>query len=425
MRIKYNDKNVISLIVILLSASIALGFLHISILYVLLMIEIMAVSLVFASRFHGKITLVQFLWIVSTAYIILTTRTFNFLVLYYLLNTALGLMVLISIKKETIFLVYYRFKCFWIFGLLSAITIFVEMIFPNTIINIYRAISPNEVEDIIIYLRRGRYLGITNYVWYTTLLLFLGGGYILSEYRTTEKKYRFAFALVIVALLIASFLTGSRSTMVLFPLIAVAFYGGRNTIINAFKALFVLALLYVIIMYSGLQLRIIDTFQNLINHFINGESLDSARASFRELAISFFHENSLLGIGWYEYRNRAFEVFGKYYHVHNLYLQLLAENGIVGTFVIVLPWLGTYVKTFACVYNFRKYKDLTVYRIAKYCLFIQTLFYIDSVIHVTLYDPRTMLIFYIICGISLQCSRVAPDSSYYDDYYLHAEKGRA
>ena len=229
--------------------------------------------------------------------------------------------------------------------------------------------------------------------------------------------------LVIAALLIASFLTGSRSTMAVFPVVAVFFYGGRNAIKNALTAIFAMVLLYVIIMYSDFELRIIVTFQNLINRVISGDSIDSSRAAFRELAVSIFKTNSLFGIGWYEYRYRAFEAFGKYYPVHNLYLQLLAENGIVGSFIIVLPWIGTYVKTAAYVYKYRRYRGKTIYKITRYCLFVQTLFYIDSVIHVTLYDPRTMLIFYIICGISLQCSRVAPDSDY-DDIHPDGEIGR-
>lgn len=408
MRIRYSEKNAIGLVVFLLAASIALGFLNMLTLYVLLAFEIIVLSFIFVSKMLGKITLLQLLWIVSTIYIILNIRTLNFYVLFFVLNLVLGLMVLICININTTSIVYGSFKFFVFFGVFSAITTFIEVIWPNSIISIFRALAPNELLNIQIFLRQGRYLGITNYVWYTTMLLFLGGGYLLSEFENYNIKQKTLSIIVILLLVIASFVSGSRSTLIVFPFVAALFYGGKNTIRNIIIAIGALLVLYFVVVYSNLSIRIIKTFQNLIDNFFAGDSLDNTRASFRELAITLFNSHKIFGIGWYEYRYHAFNAFNSYYHVHNLYVQLLCENGIVGTVIIACPWVITYVKAFVYVFKNRKISDLENYKTAKYCLMVLTLIYIDSVVHVTIFDPRTMLIFYIICGITMQCIRVVP-----------------
>ncbi|MBR2549720.1 MAG: O-antigen ligase family protein [Clostridiales bacterium] len=283
--------------------------------------------------------------------------------------------------------------------------------------------APDDLVDIHSFLRNGRYLGITNYVWYTSLLLFLGGGYILSVQKDSTKKQKIFNLVILAVLFTASFLSGSRSSMLVFPFVAVLFYGGKKTIRNVILALGVLYLLYLFIMYSNLSLRIIDKFQILINKVKEGAIIDDTRNQLREVAIADFKSNWLFGIGWYEFRYHTHSLFNKYLHTHNLYLQLIAENGIFGTIIITLPWLATYIKAVSYFFKYRNYSENKTYKIVKYFLMILTLLFIDSFVHVTLFDPRTMLIFYIICGVVMQLTKTAPDPNPIPDNQLTEVRG--
>lgn len=410
MRIKSNQKNTLSLIVILCAFSVTVGLLHVITLYALLAAEIILLSPLFFTRFWGKITKVQFLWIISTAYMILNVRSFNFYTLFFILNTSLGLMVLICIQTSSSLLLYDRFKIFAIFGLISGLSIFIEVANPEIITRLFRVISPNDLTDIQIFLKRGRYLGITNYVWYTTILLYLGGGYIVSEYKNIKTKQKVIYIVFLFVLFAASFLSGSRSAILFFPFMAVLLYGKRNTIWNAFLAAVIVLILYYFVTHTNQSYRVIKSFQHLIDRIAAGDVLDSQRLYLRELAVNEFKSHLLFGIGLNEFRNEVFIAIGRYYHAHNLYLQLLAENGIIGTIIIIIPWIATYFKSAKYVFRNRSHQNSKVYTVVKYCFLIQTLIYVDSFIHVTIYDPRTMLIFYIICGITLQLTNVAPDT---------------
>ena len=76
-----------------------------------------------------------------------------------------------------------------------------------------------------------------------------------------------------------------------------------------------------------------------------GEDILSGRVELWKQAISLFVEHPILGIGWGGFANSVSEsyrsVHGQVYNAHNIYLQFLAETGIIGTLIIVscLVWL--------------------------------------------------------------------------------------
>ena len=84
----------------------------------------------------------------------------------------------------------------------------------------------------------------------------------------------------------------------------------------------------------------------LINNLNSGSEAD-LRVSLYALAWSHFIENPLFGIGWGNFR---FTVIGTItkdteFEVHNIYLQLLCETGIIGFLLIVIPIIGFFIFT--------------------------------------------------------------------------------
>lgn len=412
MRIKYNGKNAIRLIIILVAVSITLGFLHMTTLFALLVLEMVVIIMFFAKKLMNKITGLQLLWIVSTLYTILNTRTFTYYTIYYIINTLIGLMVLICVERDSCDLFYDSFRFFVFFGVFAGLTSVLEVFSPNTIISLFSALSPGKLPDIYSFLRNGRYLGITNYVWYTSLMLFVGGSYIFSDFSNSKRKRKAFYLFALLVLLIAVFLSGSRSGILLFPIIAGLSYGERNTVKSILLVSGLLCIAYLVVMYSNSSLRIVIALQNMFTKVISGDVIDARRASLRELAVSLFQTHKLFGIGWYEFRYYSNSVMDNYYHVHNLYYQLLCENGIIGTAIIACPWAITLVRTARFLFKQKNQKQERTYRIAKFCFMIQIYFYVASIVHVTLFDGPTVLLFYIICGISLTCIRQTPSIKY-------------
>lgn len=83
---------------------------------------------------------------------------------------------------------------------------------------------------------------------------------------------------------------------------------------------------------------------SLLNRFTNDEGTLSGRTLLYSLALSFYRRNPLLGIGWGKFRGYTQGIFSQFsattYEVHNVYLQLLCETGIIGL-VTFLTAVGT------------------------------------------------------------------------------------
>src|SRR5699024_10705968 len=89
--------------------------------------------------------------------------------------------------------------------------------------------------------------------------------------------------------------------------------------------------------------RIIET----INGLVQGEDVTSGRTVLYGGAWELFKDNPIWGIGWEQF---AVVTSGWFFErdlsVHNVYLQLLAEMGLVGFIVIMTPLIYVFYKTF-------------------------------------------------------------------------------
>lgn len=243
------------------------------------------------------------------------------------------------------------------------------------------------------------YPGFTSQVGYTAFFLSIGIG---SLFAFRKHLYKKTFAPIFIALLFGMFLTGKRGPFIfLFTTIAWIYYlesENRQKITRILKIIgvFIISylLLYILATYTenpGIN-RIFNAIQTIV---ISRDIEDVGREQLRDQAWIYFLNNPVTGIGWGNFKN-LFAARGT--HVHNIYLQLLCESGIVG-FLCFAFFFGK------CLINTLKKmnsspKDSFEYCWLSFSLFIQVYFLLYGISGNPLYDTEETIIYFFAVGIS-------------------------
>ena len=144
-----------------------------------------------------------------------------------------------------------------------------------------------------------------------------------------------------------------------------------------------------------------EALDSFLAKFYEEDGDFSGRGSLYALAFSIFRGNMLTGIGWGQFRALSQGVFyyasTKTYEVHNVYLQLLCENGIVGLLAFLLA-TGRLL-----LYSSRKYIMLIFKREAvaerrkavKLAVFLQVFFLTYCISGNPLYDYNFAVTYFI------------------------------
>lgn len=118
-------------------------------------------------------------------------------------------------------------------------------------------------------------------------------------------------------------------------------------------ALIIIALAALGLVYlgvSGYLGRYVKFFQQLSGNVdpedteMTGD-LTSSRSILWVMAFSLFREHPILGIGWGHFHDHLPELLSHLDNVHNNYLQLLCETGIVGFLLIMVPLILVLIET--------------------------------------------------------------------------------
>lgn len=139
---------------------------------------------------------------------------------------------------------------------------------------------------------------------------------------------------------------------------------------------------------------------SLLNRFTNSEGTLSGRTLLYSLALSFFRRNPLLGIGWGKFRGYTQGIFSQYststYEVHNVYLQLLCETGIIGL-VTFITAVGT-----TLFHSIKKYRSFInagfterQFQAVRLGLFLQLFFIFYCLSGNPLYDYNFLITYFI------------------------------
>ncbi len=223
---------------------------------------------------------------------------------------------------------------------ISAFIVFLSRLFPAFYVRYIASHFAIEAYNGIILLLREGYSGaLGGNISLTANYIALGIAICFGRFLQTKKKKH---AVVMVVLFIALLLVNRRSEL----LAAVAAWICMLFLMGS-KRLKIIILFGCVIAFIGLLIVVLFVRQGIWHYqgsnrliasvygLLQGQDITNGRSELYALAWSLFCEHPLFGIGWGQYRFYAQAILPQITNVHNIYLQLLCETGIVGGFILL------------------------------------------------------------------------------------------
>ena len=337
----------------------------------------------------GKIYFVFFIVVLISVILSLVLQGFDFdyhkntyidLFTYFLFGLVL---ITIKIRKSNIRKI---FRVLLVIGFIYSCSVYFQYFYNDVYNSIFlRLFDISDQVEILNLSRNGVYNGITNQTAHTAGIILFSIFIIISDYHV-GKKILFSSLMFLFFLMFALLLTGKRAHIV-FGLIAVIFLSiFSKKGIQRYKALFIwvivilflIASLYLFVnIFSNQTSGIFIVINNLYRTIFNDGSHDilSGREILYQQAVNNFFKSPIIGNGWRYFYNNSVGLLpgGGRSNVHNIYLQLLSDVGIIG----FLSFLSLIVTIFNFSYRqfIKVHNDGFIKKIITFSLLIQT-FYI-------------------------------------------------
>ena len=284
------------------------------------------------------------------------------------------------------------FKFYLIFSLMTGIVTWFSLFFPNMYVQKFIPLMPSNIrrELTINFLKLNNRMGLTSH--YSRNAFFLILGILSSIFFTLENKNNKFSKISLVFLLITMLIVGKRGhfLFLVLSLIISYFIIYRVSIKTFMKFIFIVI---IAIVFLGITIKVIPEANNTFERFVNSNNdsvdISSGRFEMYEDIFKMYKENDYVGIGWSKYASNT-----NYVHpgVHNDYIQLLCETGVLG-FIIVI---GTnfYILRKAILYVRKNRNSISVVIIVYNVFFL--LYSLTGLPH---YDVETYMYYFFINSI--------------------------
>ncbi|MCP1111502.1 O-antigen ligase [Lachnospiraceae bacterium PF1-21] len=291
-----------------------------------------------------------------------------------------------------------------------AISTIIISLIPSLYLPYVWELFPDTREMLLRSFRNGYISGFTNH--YSTNGVFLASGFIIASIRYYEKKKKLEFALIVI-MLVALLLTGKRAHL-LFSIAALLgmFYlsTARQNVINRFfKTIAAISICVVIMLVVANYVPELAVVFERFRSFMEGnDAAVNARYGLWGASLVTFKRNPLIGIGWEQFQETVSAHLGysRTYAVHNVYLQLLCESGIIG-FAIYISWfiysLRNAVQVYVELVKRGEYGKERMY--IAYSASYQIFFLLYCLTGNPLYDKMTNLPYFFACGLGFYYKR--------------------
>lgn len=171
----------------------------------------------------------------------------------------------------------------------------------------------------------------------------------------TTEKIKKKWAVLLCIFLTGVFLAGERSAAAIaicFPIAIYVICGNITRKKLRIALISLIAIISVVCFFTANAEMFIDspllkTFARSYITYIEGGDISSGRSQLFELAISQFVKHPLFGIGLGNFT----KVTGAYTDVHNSYLQVLCEQGLVGFCMYIIPIISCFISTIKLAKN--------------------------------------------------------------------------
>lgn len=273
---------------------------------------------------------------------IIRNKNFEF---YAFMGYVLSLSILIFANE----LDYERiFKYIYVGSIFIAFSVLLQFLSPKIFYSFSKIImSSNVYTSVINRSSTGYVTGLTREVSYAALFLFIGLLYSIFI------KKNIVISFVWLGIL---FLTGKKAQPI-FAIIAICIvlYSQTKNLKKHLKILcgIIAGLLVVVVSFPlWKNISFLERLVTFIENIKNGSDiigLTSGRIVIYERAIELWRQNKWFGIGWENFRNigaygsSAYTTWFNHFDVHNCYLQILCETGIIGAAIFLFVLIPTLI----------------------------------------------------------------------------------
>lgn len=299
-----------------------------------------------------------------------------------------------------------------------AASVWVQVLLPG-LYNHFLALLPEANRAAI--LKAGQegafYTGFSSNAGFTAGHIVCGILVLLTGWEAARKRgpYRIGRGLGLAFLALSLLMTGRRAH-ILFLLMALAGlyilpYRGARRISRLAKTLFasLTGLVAAVIFMEPLsRFPFFSRFNQTIRDFLMGQDVSTGRRLLYQHAWRSFLSRPLLGIGWGEFR---YTTIGQVtikteMEVHNIYLQLLTEAGILGLFFLGLAFYLTLQASIRGIHRARAEEgDKAWLPYLRYSLAYQLFFLLYGLTSNPLYEPIFLMMYFFAAAISLAYAR--------------------
>jgi hypothetical protein len=319
------------------------------------------------------------------------------MILFYGMCTVMLFDTQISEKPHYLKMFYYMS---FIFLLGTFIYLYFPSIYRSRILPVFAGSS--QYERLVSWTNRTVYLivpGFTNQTSFNACHFVYGLGYLFCSSFAGEKL-NLRKIIIAVLLFISLVLTNKRAHFVfLYIALIVAYYmvGDKSRKINRIASAIGISILFITVLYfliNNVRIGVFIKLRQSLADFENDDDLSASRGVLNSLAIRFFIENPIFGIGWENFGPKV----GSGIHTHNIYLQLLCETGIVGFSVFV----SFFVYAFnSAIRNCKLAISQEERTAAGFCLFMQVFFLLYGTTGNPMYDPPYYIPYFFCCAYSI------------------------
>ena len=359
------------------------------------MVIILISGLLFTTQLRKKILQINwFVALFTIGFIFVLVNNYEFKHQNYIYELTFTVLIVIIYSAQRTFSIWYDFffKILFLFGLICSIVTYASYFVPE----IYTSVILPNAQDVyynsLVYcFRMGYQPGIATHYSSNGMYLAIFSGCAFSMYVSQNKKTGKYIILTILAMV--SLLLTAKRAHVLFGIGAMlVVYYMKNADHKSTRLVKMLAIIILALVLFVIIGQFIPAINGFIERFLEAEEsgdILNNRSTLYAYAILLFSQNPLWGNGWGSYKYLRESVFGEYNNAHNVFLQLLAETGVIGTVIftsIIISMLIVTVKTFHKMCVNRENYSRTVYRSCAFAVYMQVFFFLYCFTGNPLYD---------------------------------------
>ncbi len=361
-------------------------------------------------------------WILALSVIVINLARLSFDINTFadLVTFSAGV-IMVACSGEDVSLYRKSFHVIVFMAIYYAVTVWIQILFTS-FSDVFFSLLSEHNQDIIMRGQQSKsvYTGFSSNVAYTAGHIVVGILVLLLVFRSNRNNRNnwmtwFGIAFLVTTLLV----TGKRSSIA-FAIISVSIVyvfaakGWQRKLyrISVIMSVIVALIIVVYAFYDVLQsIPGISRIVNSVIGYTSGKDISSNRISIYSYAWELFIKNPVVGIGWGNFRNMTIGNITQAHtvEVHNIYLQLLCETGILGFIVVVFPMILFLIASFSAVGKVKEVNstssDITLNKAVRFSLAYQIYFLLYGLLENPLYDHNFLIMYMFSCAIYVTCWR--------------------